>query len=75
MLKLISKKGCSPCEFLKQRFERDLDSTQYEVITLNTDEEVFNFLEKYNRRSVPTVITEDGLALNFTEAIKYIKSI
>ena len=75
MLKLISKKGCSPCEFLKQRFERDLDSSQYEIITLDSDQEVFDFLEKYNRRSVPTVITDDGLALNFSEAIKFIKNI
>lgn len=75
MLLLVSKKGCSPCEFLKSRFERDLPPSKFKVLTFDTDQEVFDFLAPFNRKSVPTVITESNEVLNFKEAINYIKNI
>ncbi len=63
MITFYSKKDCKPCEIWFERFRKKFKETDYMKITLQTNEEALETVNKYGVRTVPFLVIGENTVL------------
>lgn len=69
-----SKKGCPPCDFFFQQLTKKYTGC-YSKIVMESDDEAFKTVQKFNLKTVPFAVLEGGEVLSTDELIRFIRNI